>query len=522
MKKQYLYIFLLLVGSLTACEDWVELRPENSVTFNNAFDTEKDIESALFATEQRVRVDMTGASWHPQLRGEFSDYRSVSSNDLLVEPKLNNYTEQWSWNYNVIASANVSLPYLNRVDMPQERRDFYAGEIAFFKAFAYLDLIRRWGDCVLIREEVELKPIGKTTWPRVADYAIGLAQEAVRLLPEWNLLKEASGNPVNHRARPCKGAANAVLAHLCAWKAGCKYMALPADRDYDEKALWEIAEKACSAIIGQRDIYDLESTPEEVCTRTFVDGGKECVFESVFQGFWNEIGSMNENNSTNLGRFYEAYPAITGAKQADNQKTTYRLLNTTVREMFAANVVGEETLTDLRRDAWFYDFENMETLDMKINGGYAYPYKWRYARVATEGYIAGEFINFDQNKTWWRLADIYLLRAECRARLNDGPGAIVDLNTIRDRAKARPYDVSEYGGDLRYAIYKEREKELLMEGNRYFDVLRNGYYKTELYGNFRTVSDQDVVDGVFFNSLEEPLFWDNPLMRQNTYWLKRK
>ena len=31
-----------------ACEEWVELKPENSVTFENAFDTEKDIEAALF------------------------------------------------------------------------------------------------------------------------------------------------------------------------------------------------------------------------------------------------------------------------------------------------------------------------------------------------------------------------------------------------------------------------------------------------------------------------------------------
>ena len=120
------------------------------------------------------------------------------------------------------------------------------------------------------------------------------------------------------------------------------------------------------------------------------------------------------------------------------------------------------------------------------------------------------------------MSSIYLFRAYCRARLNDRIGAIADLNKIRDRAKAKRYSESEYDGNLRYAIFKEREKELLMEGTRYFDVLRNGYYKTELYGNFRNVSDQDVVDGVFFNALEDPLFWDNSLMRQNTYWLKRQ
>lgn len=522
MKIRYIILTFLVAFITLSCEDWIELRPENSVTFENAFDTEKDIEAALFGTEQSLRVNMTAASWQPQTRGEYSDYRSANSDDLLVEQNPLYYEGQWSWNYNVIASANVPLPYLDKVEMPQERRDFYRGEISFFKAFIYLDLIRRWGDCVLIRDEVELKPIDKTTWPKVADHAISLVREAIRLLPEWDKLKECNGNPVTHRARPCKGAAQAVLAHLCAWKAGCKYMALPEDRDYDEQQLWRAADSACTAIINRCDIYDLEATPDEVCTKTFVDGGKECIFESVFRGYWNEFDEMNESNWTNLGRHYEAYPAITGKKTGDNKKTYYRILNSTVREMFKEYTVSNITVHDSRRDAWFYEFETMEQESEEITGGYAYPYKWRYARVATDGWQAGNFINFDQNKLFWRLADIYLLRAECRARLNDRTGAIADLNTIRDRANAQRYDESEYDGNLRYAIFKEREKELLMEGSRYFDVLRNGYYKTELYGNFRNVSDQDVVDGVFFNSLESALFWDNPLMRQNTYWLKRQ
>ena len=53
-------------------------------------------------------------------------------------------------------------------------------------------------------------------------------------------------------------------------------------------------------------------------------------------------------------------------------------------------------------------------------------------------------------------------------------------------------------------------------------MLRNEYYKTELYGNFRNVSDQDVVDGVFFNALEDYVFQIIHWMRQNAYWLKSK
>ena len=74
---------------------------------------------------------------------------------------------------------------------------------------------------------------------------------------------------------------------------------------------------------------------------------------------------------------------------------------------------------------------------------------------------------------------------------------------------------------MRYTIFKEREKEFLIEGGRWFDVLRNEYYKTELYGGFRNVSAQDIIDGVFFGALQSSNFWDNPLLRQNIYWQRR-
>lgn len=518
-------MILLLVFAciLSGCEEWIDFEPENSVTFGNAFETERDIEAALLGTEQSVRVNMTAASWTPQIYGEFSDYRNSYLPDLLQENDPSRYVVQWNWYYSVIASANVVLPDIDEINMPKERSLFYRGCIAFFKAFAYLDLIRRWGDCVLIRDEVETEPIGKTPWPFVADYAITQAREAVRLLPEWDELRDVDGNAVTHRARPCKGAANAVLAHLCAWKAGCKYMAQPDDRDYDEQALWRAVDSACTAIINRPDIYDLEASPDDVCENTLVDGGKECIFESVFRGYWGELEIISaERHKICLGKDYESYPVISGKQLGDIKNMTYRVLNATVREMFGEYEESGKVRHDARRDAWFYNFEEMEQMDEAITGEYAYPYKWRYARVSTGGWDAGQFSNFDCNKIWFRLADIYLLRAECRARLNNRQGAIDDLNKIRDRAGAKRYDESEYNGDLRYAIFKEREKELLMEGQRWFDVLRNGYYKTELYGGFREVSEQDIVDGVFFNAIDEMVFMDNPLMRQNTYWLKRQ
>ena len=91
---------------------------------------------------------------------------------------------------------------------------------------------------------------------------------------------------------------------------------------------------------------------------------------------------------------------------------------------------------------------------------------------------------------------------------------------MRARANAKLYDASEYEGDVRYAVYKEREKELLFEGYRYYDIIRNGYYKTELEGGFRTASEQDFRDGAFFLVIWVTSMDNNPAIRQNKYWLK--
>lgn len=527
MRQYYiLWVFLALL-LCCACEDTLRMIPENSVTFGNAFENEREIETGLLTVERHVRKNLgMGNIYSPAIRGEYMDYFDPYNPAILLEDNPEVYMEQWGYLYDVIAMANVPLPYIDRVEMSQKRRDFYKGQIYFTKALAYFELGRRWGRCPIIRDEVELKPVEFSSWVKVIDYAIGLARKAVELLPEYPDLKDSRGNAIIYKSVPSRGAANALLAHLCAWKAGCKYMAQPDEATYDDRALWIAADSACTAVINRDDIYTLASTPEEVCTSVLVGGDRESIYENVLRGFWNEMENEYPFSITDFpfcfGGMFQTWPVIPGKEEGDIKNMQYRILSTTVRKMYPGRMEGNEEVTELRRDAYFYKLDSMshDTL-FPVTGGYAYPWKWRLVRVGTSGWSAGQFINFDQNRIWFRLADIILLRAECRARLGNQGGAIADLNRVRERANAGLYKASEYGGDLRYAIYKEREKELLMEGWRWYDVIRNGYYKTELYGGFREVSPQDIIDGVFFNGVDNIEFLNNPLARQNTYWLKR-
>ncbi len=72
----------------------------------------------------------------------------------------------------------------------------------------------------------------------------------------------------------------------------------------------------------------------------------------------------------------------------------------------------------------------------------------------------------------FRLADIYLLRAEARTRKGDLVGAVQDINIIRNRAGLADIDLGSMN-EVLLAVEQERYIELCFEGSkRWFDLLR--------------------------------------------------
>lgn len=72
-----------------------------------------------------------------------------------------------------------------------------------------------------------------------------------------------------------------------------------------------------------------------------------------------------------------------------------------------------------------------------------------------------------------RLAEMYLIRAEARARQNDLTGAITDINVIRSRA-GLPATTADDQASVLLAIEQERFVELAFEGHRWVDLVRTG------------------------------------------------
>lgn len=124
------------------------------------------------------------------------------------------------------------------------------------------------------------------------------------------------------------------------------------------------------------------------------------------------------------------------------------------------------------------DQRKVKWITVNTVSGVKYPYPSKYKKASTT-------TTPTENYTIMRLAEIYLIRAEARALLNDFTGALADLNTTRNRASLGNMTGSDQDSILT-AIEKERQLEMFCEwGNRWFDLKRYGH-ATSVLGAFKT------------------------------------
>jgi hypothetical protein len=105
----------------------------------------------------------------------------------------------------------------------------------------------------------------------------------------------------------------------------------------------------------------------------------------------------------------------------------------------------------------------------------------------------------------FRLAEIYLNRAEAYARKSDVPNAVADLNTLLENRLIVPEgeiiddylydDASITTGEIVDIVLKERRIELAFEGHRIFDLLRSGKNVVRNYWGFHLDTYNGVPSG---------------------------
>lgn len=202
---------------------------------------------------------------------------------------------------------------------------------------------------------------------------------------------------------------------------------------------WALAEKEANAVIGS-GFY----TPLETPANVFKANSKEAILQ-----LWNQNGNISNGSSI---------PSSTGIPQ-------YLITS----DLYSAFESG-----DLRKINWI-GTRNVITDGASKSFYYGAKYKNRTANTSSPEYLVV-----------LRVAEQFLIRAEARAMTGNIPGAVEDLNKIRQRAALSPLPVSLSAEHCLNAIVKERRAELFIEnGHRFFDLKRNdllnivmGSYKT--------------------------------------------
>lgn len=543
-----IFVILLLLP-LFSCNDWLNVESEKSVTYLNYFKSESDLESsliAMFGYEERIcawgmlrTFDRVGLPCDEF--GNWEGYRKLDPGNFFGTQ----YMESWGTHYSAIYLANMLEENRFRFEnISEDRAEYWLAQANFVKAYMYFDLARNWGDVPLAPGTESVVEVPKTSVDTILQEAIRCAEKAL-ILPTYDKLMDANGTAVPSKQYASLGTVHTLLANIYAWMGGL----------YGKEEYWKKAEEHASLVIDNKvGIYDLEKTVAAVVNNTLgpVRNSLETIFsiainEQDADRYWSTVFEC-----CYPGCYLVAYPYNGKTVQEfEDDRNNAKITIGTVENIYPEeeDVRRKEFWKDLgkvvshREPVWDVNDEGewVETKDsVDVLSKYAFINKWNKPINSVNPSVteAGEafLLAMDGDRVVWRLADLILLRAECRARLKM-PAAVDDLDRIRERAGLEKYSGSKDPEVLRKEIFYERERELFGEGQRYFDIVRNGYYREQypykypntsqnyrkegylLSKQYAELTDDDIKNGALYLPVGRKSLDNNTVVKQNIYWL---
>jgi len=418
--------WLILTGALlVSCNKLVETAPptarvDASTVYGSDSNAETAVEGVYLSMMNNARGPFNG-NWSvlPGLSGDeikFAQQPPAAVEDSFYLNKLTAYNilngPQYTGCYRLIYAVNSILDGLSGPNgiSPQKNAEL-RGEAKFLRAFIYFYLVNLYGDVPLVVSTLYSATAVQPRAPADAVWQQLIAdlQDAQRLLP--------AAYTGGDRTRPNQAAATALLARVWLYR-----------------GQWSQAADAAGQLIGDGR-YRLE--PD--MSRVFLNGSPEAIWQL------RPVYSQPQPDGAAV-RVATAEGSLFQPKK-DSTAPAYMLTDSLVRSFEAG---------DTRVAVW--------TKKLVLRGRtYIYPSKYRQT----------VWVGVNQEYgTVLRLAEMYLVRAEARARMGDTARAAEDLNLLRQRAGLAPVNA---GIDLIGALLHERRVELFTEwGHRWMDLKRTG------------------------------------------------
>jgi hypothetical protein len=454
IKSGCLSIFLLVSILFTSCKkDFLDRKPLGQYTEEDL--SSGSLEGLIFAAYAALRHDgLSGLAYVSvhNMRADDADKGSSPGDGVDAEDIFDNFNyskdfwlinEYWAGQYNLSALANNVISIADSIGGTDPATQTNIGEARFFRALAYFNLVRSFGEVPLI--DFRITEASQAVEPKssIAEiYALidSDLEFAASVLPQS---KDWGGR---FPGRLTKGAANALQA-----------------KTFLARNQWGKALAATQQVISSGE-YDI-NTPYQDVFREANENGKESVFE-VQAKFYQSI---------KLGINYASRQGVRGAGEW-NLGWGWNVPNQILADAFEEG--------DPRKDATLLYTGQVNTpYGEFVPAGLDRPYwsKKVYTNPAirrSSGSLQGEWFNMRVI----RYSDVLLMAAEAANEVGGEANTLLALDYLEQvRARARgsnaavlPPVTTINQEELRQAIRHERQVELGMENERFFDLIRWG------------------------------------------------
>jgi len=467
--------FLLSVFCLESCKKFIDIPPPKSelVTvsvFNNnasATSAQVAIYAKMWDASESYNLAVNMGLYADELNNYATDrdQKQVYSNGLEA---INSFgwgaLYGYSTNYYAyIYDANAVINGLQTTaGCSAAVKQQLTGEAYFIRAFWHFYLSDLYGPVplVLTTNYTINATIARTSRVGVLQQVIADLKIAQSLLNS-NYVDGSDTVTTTERVRPTKAAAEALLARA--------YLYL-GDYNSHNATDYQKADSMATAVIGN-GIYSLS-----LLGGVFLKNSSEAI--------WQLQTPSPAGWDTPDGQNFILLAAPSSSGHSDNSTT----ISSQLMNSFEPN--------DQRKTIWIGSV-------MEGTNTYYFPYKYK---------VSNELENQEYEMVL-RLGEQYLIRAEAKVHEDNIPGALSDLNMIRNRAGLPNYTGAQDAASVLIAILHERQVELFTEwGARWFDLCRA--YNAGLRVNATTVlgppGNQCQAKGGTWNSNNYQLLWPIP------------
>lgn len=423
----------------------------------------------------------------------------------------NNIT--WTGPYNIIHRANQALIKVGEMSaLTDESKNDAIGQLYFLRAFAYFQLVRAYGPC-----PIHVKPVSEGSEPHQPRAAVTKVYEQIigdlKLAETLMHSTKSSGHKLG---RPASGAASLLLAKTYLTMASG---AAPAGT--------EVTVMGGVAFTEENGVRVKISKPKSITHHKEVVAG----YQDINSQEYFKLARDKANEVIQSGEYdlFNKWKEIWKIENRNTREHVFSLQSISADALLgnsvAYNFIGLMDLTTMSRlqggwfglrDHWYELFEEQDSrvLDGVVHrwtgdpellkGQYRYYPAKHKDKVAAEDPAYGykkEDIFFDNDANaiarltkffctsnvqerygdypypWLRYAEAFLIFAEAENEVN-GPttAAYSELNRIRQRSNASAAPANMSKAEFRSFVLEERRRELALEGNRRWDLVRWGIY----------------------------------------------